>query len=299
MNGSDQDSDSGYTTNQPDIVEHARMCYLNYPTIVNNIPKDKNKYNNTMEDFALMDNLLSQSQTDIGESSNLAQIAQSYACNFDDPKYQDYVCILSVVAQAAIDSAKRRFDINISEEIHRIKKDMDIQTHGYPAFWLSIKRDFNRNNINFDLKCPMNYLYNLKLNKFRSSDTTLPMSHFFKKFPITTSKKTCKRVEEIIAKYSLLLMDYNTSDGDECDNEKYLLLRSDFDDMISEISKINISGNYLGLFSWLIDRAFSVTPDVDRNMMLKSKLNKNRALLIKTLYSVNPNNLLKCFSENS
>ena len=97
-NGSDQDSDSGYTTNQPDIVAHARMCYLNYPTIVNNIPKDKNKYNNTMEDFAFMDNILSQSQTDIGESSNLAQIAQSYACNFDDPKYQDYVCILSVVA---------------------------------------------------------------------------------------------------------------------------------------------------------------------------------------------------------
>ena len=97
-NGSDQDSDSGYTTNQPDIVAHARMCYLNYPTIVNNIPKDKNKYNNTMEDFALMDNILSQSQTDIGESSNLAQVAQSYACNFDDPKYQEYVCILSVVA---------------------------------------------------------------------------------------------------------------------------------------------------------------------------------------------------------
>ena len=97
-NGSDQDSDSGYTTNQPDIVAHARMCYSNYPTIVNNIPKDKNKYNNTMEDFALMDNILSQSQTDIGESSNLAQVAQSYACNFDDPKYQDYVCILSVVA---------------------------------------------------------------------------------------------------------------------------------------------------------------------------------------------------------
>ena len=43
-NGSDQDSDSGYTTDQADIVEHARLCYINYPTIVNNIPKDKNIY---------------------------------------------------------------------------------------------------------------------------------------------------------------------------------------------------------------------------------------------------------------
>ena len=82
--------------------------------------------------------------------------------------------------QAAIDSAKRRFDLNISEEIHRIKKNMDLQTHGYPAFWLSIKNDFSKNNINYDLKCPMNYLYNLKLNKFRSPDATLPTSPFFK-----------------------------------------------------------------------------------------------------------------------
>lgn len=45
-----------------------------------------------------MDNMLSASQTDIGESSNLAQVAQTYDYNFDDPKYKDYVCILSVLA---------------------------------------------------------------------------------------------------------------------------------------------------------------------------------------------------------
>lgn len=73
-NGSDQDSDSIYTTNQPQIVEHARNCQALYPTIVNNIPKDSNIYNNTMEDFAKLDNKLAASQLDIGESSNLAQL---------------------------------------------------------------------------------------------------------------------------------------------------------------------------------------------------------------------------------
>lgn len=97
-NGSDQDSDFLYVTNQPDIVEHARRCYLKYPTIVNNIPKESNRYHNTMDDYALIDNNLSRSQTDIGESSNLAQIAQTYECNFSDQKYSDYVCILSVLA---------------------------------------------------------------------------------------------------------------------------------------------------------------------------------------------------------
>jgi len=98
-NGSDQDSDSGYTTNQRDIVEHARRCYKEYPTIVNNIPKSKKRYSNTLDSYATIDNGLAASQTDIGESSNLAQIAQTYASTFPNiKKYQDYVCILSVVA---------------------------------------------------------------------------------------------------------------------------------------------------------------------------------------------------------
>ena len=51
-NGMDMDSDSGYTTNQKDIVEHARKCYADSPTIVNLIPRDSKKYNKTMDDYA-------------------------------------------------------------------------------------------------------------------------------------------------------------------------------------------------------------------------------------------------------
>lgn len=97
-NGSDMDSDSIYTTNQDDVVCHAKYCYAEYPTIVNNIPKDKNHYTNRLEDFADIDNKLAKSQTAIGESSNLAQIALTYTYNSDSPVYQDAVCILSVLA---------------------------------------------------------------------------------------------------------------------------------------------------------------------------------------------------------
>ena len=65
---------------------------------MNNIPKSKNKYDNTMLNHALIDNKLASAQLAIGESSNLAQLALSYSYNFDDQKYNDYVCILSVVA---------------------------------------------------------------------------------------------------------------------------------------------------------------------------------------------------------
>ena len=295
-NGSDQDSDSGYTTNQIDIVEHARKCYIDYPTIVNNIPKEKNVYSNTMSDFAKLDNNLSNSQLDIGESSNLAQIAQTYACNFNDKKYIDYVCILSVIAQIAIDSAKRRFDMDTTEEIRRIKKDMDITQYKYPAFWSVIKKDFNKKNINPNLRCPMNYLYNLSIPEFHSTEATLPMSHFFLKPVINVNRKSCKKVEELISKYSMKLFEYNTSESNE---EGYLLLRNDFNDMINDIQKVKISKSYIGLFAWLIDRAFMISPQVFRNnVKIKSTISKNKSILLKTLYQVNSAVLLKCFSKN-
>lgn len=97
-NGQDMDSDSIYTTNQPDIVAHAKYCVGHYPTIVNNIPKEKNHYNSTLLDFSTVDNNLAAANMAIGESSNLAQLCLSYTYNFEDQKYKDYACILSVLA---------------------------------------------------------------------------------------------------------------------------------------------------------------------------------------------------------
>ena len=294
-NGSDQDSDSIYTTNQPQIVDHAKKCQMLYPTIVNNIPKDSNIYNNTMEDFAKLDNKLAASQLDIGESSNLAQLAQTYDCTFGDQKYKDYVCILSVLAQIAIDSAKRLFDVDVSSEIRQIKKEMNVKENKYPSFWKIIHRDFKDKNINHDLLCPMNYLYNLKLDQFRSNQSTIPVEYFFKKFKLEKNRKTCKKVEDIIETY------INKSSSNFCsDNEDaYFLLKMDFDNMINDITRIYVSGNYIGLFSWLIDRAFCLSIAQKQNQYkLKSTIKKRRSILIKALYSINSANLLKCFSNN-
>lgn len=295
-NGMDMDSDSGYTTNQKDIVEHAKKCYITSPTIVNLIPRDPKKYNKTMNDYALIDNNLANSQLDIGLSSNLAQIARTYSCNFDDKKYIDYVCILSVLAQVAIDNAKRQFDINLSDEIKRIQNDLNIKENLYPSFWSLIKKNFNKSNINDKLSCPMNYLYNLDLSEFHHSTSTLPMSHFFVKYDTSNNIRTCRKVEDLISKYSIGLYDVNSSDSEK---EDYLLLRKDFDDLISDIQKVKISKNYLGLFSWMIDRAFMITPNIkSTKKQILTTLNKNKALLLKVLYEINSSNLLKCFSKN-
>lgn len=232
----------------------------------------------------------------IGESSNLAQLALSYSYNFKDNKYKDYVCVLAVIAQCAIDNCKRTFDIDITEEIKRIKKDMDIQENKYPKFWAYIKKDVKRSKINNNLKCPMNYLCSIKFNKSRSEDSTLPMDYFFNKFELETNRRQSKKVEELIEKYSLHLFNAQSEDGES----DYLLLRSDYDELINDIKKVYLSKTYIGLMSWLIDRAFLISCGTKRNNnTINNNTNKNKALLLKTLYNINPKNVLEIFSKNA
>lgn len=214
--------------------------------------------------------------------------------------------------QCAIDNAKRTFDIDLNNEISRIKADMNISENGYPIFWKTIK-EFNDNRYmkrsktttkkkkafyNPELTCPMNYLYENDINVVTPSSPTYTMDNFFVNYPLDISRKKCKAVEELIEKYSWDLLFKQITNYEE-DSDEYLLLRNDFDEMIKDIRSVNISGNYLGLMSWLIDRAFTISPSVrSNNKKIKSKLNKNKTILLQTLYSVNSKQFLKCFSKN-
>ena len=177
----------------------------------------------------------------------------------------------------------------------------------YPLFWKHIKDKkskigqikFNSKNINKQLKCPMNYLMEIKFEDSLSTEETLPMSYFFQKFELDNSDKDrrkSKKVEKLIEKYSLNLFNlYN----DDIEKENYFLLKNDFDKLIKDIQITYISKNYLGLMSWLIDRAFMITPNIkSNNYKLKTQIDKNKSILLQTLYNVNPKLLLKCFSKS-
>lgn len=314
-NGADQDSDSVYVTNQLDIVNHAKNCYRDYPTIVNNIPKDTNIYSNELLNFAKIDNMLAASQLAIGESSNLAQISLSYSYNFDDQKYQDYVCILATIAQCAIDISKRTFNIDITNEIAYIRKQLDIDTHMLPEFWKAtsmrgIRKQFKNyecmqqqiskvhNKINSELHCPMNKVFNIAIPRIATNTVMKPMSDYFVKIPSATNIQINKRIESLIRKYSLALYSDRPA-GQQQEHDNYLLYRDDFEEMVEEIRNSVVPSKYVGLFSWLIDRAFIITPPIVKNRnKLSVALNKNRPLLLKCLFMVNPEALLACFSKN-
>lgn len=298
----------GFITNQPQIVESARNAYRDNPTIVNNIPKDGKRYTNTMDNFAMIDNNLAQAQEAIGNSSNIAQIAQTYMYSFpNEQKYVDYVCILAVIAQCAIDNAKRTFDIDINAEIGRIEKDMDIKENGYPIFWKSIQdrkraksgsKAFSSDKINRSLICPMNFLNGLEIPKFRNPSSTLPIDYFFNPQPLDNNRRTNKKVEELISTYAAEIT--TTLQGvNSVDDSEYILAEINYDNLINELNKIHLSNGYIGLMSWLIDRAFLITPNMKKNRnSITRTTNKNKGFLLKVLFDINPKCVIKLFSRN-
>ena len=96
MNGADFDSDFLMATNQPQMVEAARISYRDYPTVVNEIPESGLTYRNEIHEYAKMDSAMQQAQKAIGGSSDSAQLAQSYMWSkvakgeFDDEYQQLY-----------------------------------------------------------------------------------------------------------------------------------------------------------------------------------------------------------------
>jgi len=292
-NGSDTDSDSIYVTNQTSIVGRAKYCYNNYPTVVNNIPKEKNIYGNTPEQYALVDNKLAAAQLDIGESSNVAQIGLSYSYN-DMTDVYDYVAILAVLAQCAIDNAKRSFDIDIHSEIQRIKQELNIKSIGYPAFFAGIRPDL-RKKVNPNIVCPMNCVYKMK-NKTVRTDNIISNSEFFVKHDNKLDRKKSRKVEKMIQDYSLEV--FRTRIDDDTEASDYFLLRSDYDDLLNTLRGITLSKNYLGLMSWLLNRALIITPGLKQNSgRINTKLSKNRPLLLKILWDMNPKTFKKCFKS--
>ena len=302
-NGSDQDSDSGYTTNQKYIVEHAKKCYYEYPTIVNNIPKQSKVYRDCMEDYALIDNGLANSALAIGTSSNLAQIAQTYSYNFDDEKYDNYACILAVIAQVAIDSAKRSFDIDVNEEIDRLRKDMDIEENGLPYFWATIRRDgVNVKKINRHLDCPMNRLEELNFPYASNRNKKIKMEDILIPHELDLNRKKAKKVEEFIEKYAKQLSIFNRTQNFVLNNnDLYVLLVVDFERLVEDLRELTISKSNCGLFYYLIDRAFRIdtrTKNKAKRGTLDSKLNKNKSILMSILWKLNPDALLMCFKQS-
>lgn len=218
--------------------------------------------------------------------------------------------------QLAIDSAKRKFALDIPLEIQYIKSQLEISKNGLPAFWEITKRDKRkkrslekslreqrenkekiRKRINTKLVCPMNYMYNLKLAKYKSPVATIPISKFLAPCEIKETRCKNEKVLKLIEKYAIDLQDFEIKqklNDDIWYEDEYPVIMNQFDELVKDIRKIGIPQNYKGLTYWLINRAFRI-PEQTKNC--KDILKNNKPMLLKVLYEVNPTAFLECFLQ--
>lgn len=305
-NSMDEDSDFIYVTNQPELVQCAKTSYLEYATIVNDIDMSGITYQNTPEAYAAMDNKFAKAGRAIGESSNLAQKAMSYYWTKRDKKLLEYTCILSVLAQVAIDSVKREYKVDVTQEIKRIEKLLDVNTNGLPEFWDDIKpikkkkkedpeklrkRKVKRSKaINYNLKCPMNLLYD-SINRIKKADDCpvdkIAIKEFFCKMEGRIDDRQSDKIEEVVRKYDkkTKAVKAKVSESDEEKNNDYSVAKIEFDDMMEMLRKIKISEKTMNR---LIDVSFGISSKNHRNAQYRRKM-------LNVLYHMDRNKFLSSF----
>ncbi len=301
LNGQDLDTDSIYTTNQPDIVEIAENAYINFPTIINDIElKGNSKYKKDMQSYAKMDSKIASSQYAIGMASNIAQLALSYyydgGCK--SRELEDVFIICSVLAQVAIDSAKRIFDVNVNSELSRINSLPCMQPKDgkkYPVFYAKIqefkkngkkkKKEIKESEIR-EFNCPMEILADIieenvidlrRHKEFISCTCNLNTIFQYKTSRIRDSKQY-KKIISIVQEYD---KEVNKLDMSKKDYSKdvYNL----FEDCITKLRNITI--NKSAMYS-LIAYAFTQNGDI-------------RDRLLTVLYDKDPKKFLDCFKKSA
>lgn len=302
LNGQDLDTDSIFATNQKDIVELAKKAYLEFPTIINEVPYGASEYDKSMLSYAKMDERIASAQYAVGLSSNIAQLALSYwfdnGCN--NEKLEDVFIICSVLAQVAIDSAKRTFDIDVDAELNRIKALPCMKRNPkYPKFYAEVQRYKNKNKKGRKLEiknedigfynCPMDILYDiidkeiidLRNHKELNTDTIKGTESFFEYKPNhkNTNRKQSNKILDAVKEY-----DRNISSLNHASESYYEDRLLAFEVCMSTIQNYKkISYDTMKL---LVKQAFD-----DGNEKIRDRL-------LVVLYDKDKDTFLKCFKSS-
>lgn len=301
LNGQDLDSDAIYTTNQTDIVDIAEQAYINYPTIVNDIELLGNsKYRKDMKSYAEMDSKISSAQYAIGSSSNIAQLALSYYYDggSKNKELEDIFIICSVLAQVAIDSAKRTYDVDVNNELSRLSglpcmKPEDGKK--YPMFYAKIqdlknsrrkiKKKINEEEIRF-FNTPQDILAKIigdgVIDIRKNKEYLLPtynLSTVFRYKPDRKrDSKQYKKVISIVWEYDREVNKLDSSKSEYSKNVDIL-----FDNCIAKLKNISINS---ATMSALIAYAFIPNGDI-------------RDRLLTILYDKDEKTFLSCFKKST
>nr|WP_296473785.1 hypothetical protein [uncultured Acetatifactor sp.] len=300
LNGQDLDTDSIYTTDQKSIVELAKKAYAECPTIINGIKPDGNSgYDKSMLSYSKMDANISSAQYNIGSASNIAQLALSYwfdgGCR--DKELEDIFIICSVLAQVAIDSCKRSFEIEVGSELARIGK-LQCMNHNprYPQFYADVQKYNNKKKKGKKLKikdeevgffnCPMDLLYKIvekgiidlrkhkKLNTkiYREGEDGIKPIFEYKADKVKVDRKQYQKVIGIVKEYDERVEILNR-EGTSYHNERL----NEFEICMGKIKNLYINCDTMYT---LISYAFKPGNEYLRDSMLTVLYDKNKKMFL-------------------
>lgn len=324
LNGQDLDTDSIFATTQEDIVELAEKAYKKYPTIINAIPQHSKEYEMNMKSFAEMDAKISNGQIDVGTASNMAQLALSYWFDGDceDKELENVFIICSVLAQVAIDSAKRSFDVTVANELKRLGKlECMKHTPKYPNFYADIldykdskkkvqkaekkakmqKKQEQRYDETGYVNCPMDIVYRLidknVIDLTEHKELNTPTIHLASEFidykanTVNANRKQYRTIINKVKEYDEKVSSFCANDDDYSEN-----MMSAFQELMDSLKRTKIQ---LNTMKSLVAYIFKTGKKESYNKKKDRVNNSFRNNLLVTLYGMDKQKFLECFVKSS
>lgn len=203
-------------TNQPEMVEAAKVSYRDFPTALNAIGQSNKTYKNEMSEYAKMDITAQSAQLGIGLSSNLAQLSLSYLWSKkekDDEYWELYhnCIILATLAQVLIDGIKRSFEVDAMTEVERIQNLPSMQKY-------VVLKDKHGNVINDTKGNPK--IVRRDLPMFMQYIKEPPRTKNGRDIPYDEVKKSRKKIEDRIDRTIQCPMNYLQKSLDKIHRDK-------------------------------------------------------------------------------
>jgi hypothetical protein len=207
---------------------------------------------------------------------------------------------MSVLAQVAIDNAKRQYKVNVTDEINRIrdlkcmkhttKSDKGNEIKAKPSFWKYVSKKVKEQSL-IDCNCPMNYLQ-IALDKIKNGDRPKDSIDNVEFIQIQKGKENdrqLKSIQEAVKKYDDKVKKHNDlveSNVIEEDEEKWEKQQKIIQkDVVDYISGLQVNNKTMQI---LIGRALS------ENGMN----NKYKRKLLNALYQAHHDVFLSVFKES-
>jgi hypothetical protein len=306
LSGQDVDSDNLLLINNDTLLSKARKCYIKSPDSIyrvceNGVNKNINSYTVGTKDMAVIDNILAESQKNIGTVVNLGQLFMStywdlYSKDKNDTRLKELlekIDICTILSEICIDNAKRMYAVDIKEQIDSLNKS-NLLRGSKPLFfkYVSKKKDKDKKIRFIKYNCPMDYLQEI-MNGIKPADTThaKPIKNYIDTIDSKAESRKRKNIIEIAKKMINKFKEIQSTYNNKVDNND----KEEQKEKYRKISKVR--SIYLGNLSKFImnkETIHSIIMDI-----LEEKFDfKYKLELLNILYKLDKDIFLSVFKED-